>query len=74
MMTFMEFLETKNPGMKRVALYGIGKNKRMDSSRSPGRLGVLFKAVNPADLGMRVVWNMKAGKVGSKKGSGVIGK
>jgi hypothetical protein len=73
MMTFWEFLEAAQT--KRVAMYGIGKNKRMDSSRSPGRLGVLFKAVNPADLGVKVVWNMQAGKVGQKpKTSGVIGK
>lgn len=74
MLTFLEFLEAKAQN-KRIALYGIGKNSRMDSSRSPGRLGVLFKAVNPADLGMRVVWNMQAGKVGTKpKSRGVIGK
>ncbi len=70
MMTFMEFLEDK-----RIALYGIGQNRRKDTSRKPGRLGVLFKAVNPADLGMPVVWKMDAGRLGYKtKRSGVLGK
>lgn len=70
MMTFMEFLEDK-----RVNMFGLG-NRSKDTSRTPKRrLGVLFKAVNPADLGMSVVWNMKARPFGSKsKKSGVLGK
>ena len=69
MMTFTEFLESK-----RVVMYGLSANRRKDTSRKPGRLGVLFKAVNPADLGLPVAWNMNAGRLGYKsKRSGVIG-
>lgn len=59
MITFTEFLEGK-----RVTLYGIGKNNKKDTPRKPNRLGVTFKAVNPFDLGMPVVWKMNAGRIG----------
>ncbi len=69
MMTFWEYLESE------VKMYGVSANRRKDTSRKPGRLGVLFKAVNPADLGMSVVWNMNAAKMGHKKRkSGIVGR
>jgi hypothetical protein len=73
MMTFDEYMKLDED--KRVQLYGISQNRKKDTSRSPGRLGVLFKAVNPADLGMPVVWKMNAGRLGYKtKRTGVVGK
>lgn len=71
MLTFTEFLEGK-----RVTLYGIGANRRKDTSRTPqAQLGTAFKAINPADLGMPVVWKFNAGRLGYKtKRSGVVGK
>lgn len=74
MMTFAEFMALDEQS-KRITLYGIGKNRKKDTSQKGGRLGVLFKAVNPADLGMPVVWKMNAGRLGYKtKRTGVVGK
>jgi hypothetical protein len=74
MMTFAEFMALDEQS-KRICLYGIGKNRKKDTSRTPGRLGILFKAVNPADLGLPVVWKFNAGRLGYKtKRTGVVGK
>jgi len=67
MMTFAEFLEDK-----RVQLYGIGMPRKDTSRCAKRQIGTLFKAVNPANLGLPVVWNMNAAPLGRKKRKSLI--
>lgn len=73
MMTFAEFLTEQD---KRGRFYGSEVIRRKKATSQPSKLGISFTAVNPANLGLSVAWDMGATPIGrkSRKKSGVIGR